>query len=72
MLGRMSAASPPLFRPGGELFGRGREREALDRLLTGVRDGRGGVLVLHGEAGVGKTAMRTSATLTSTVRWSLM
>src|SRR5215216_6416540 len=57
MLGRMSATSPPLFRPGGQLFGRGREREALDRLLTGVRGGRGGVLVLYGEAGVGKTAL---------------
>jgi hypothetical protein len=46
MLGRMSAALPPLIRPGGQLFGRGREREALDRLLAGVRGGRGGVLVL--------------------------
>jgi DNA-binding CsgD family transcriptional regulator len=36
------------------LFGREREREILDRLLRG---GRGGVLVLHGEAGVGKTAL---------------
>jgi DNA-binding CsgD family transcriptional regulator len=36
------------------LFGREREREILDRLLHG---GRGGVLVLHGEAGVGKTAL---------------
>jgi DNA-binding CsgD family transcriptional regulator len=57
MLGRMSAALPPLIRPGGQLFGRGREREALDRLLAGVRGGRGGVLVLYGEAGVGKTAL---------------
>ncbi len=36
------------------MFGREREREILDRLLDG---GRGGVLVLHGEAGVGKTAL---------------
>jgi DNA-binding CsgD family transcriptional regulator/tetratricopeptide (TPR) repeat protein len=36
------------------LFGREREREILDRLLGG---GRGGVLVVHGEAGVGKTAL---------------
>jgi len=36
------------------LFGREREREILDRLLDG---GRGGVLVLHGEPGVGKTAL---------------
>jgi RNA polymerase sigma factor (sigma-70 family) len=39
------------------LLGREREREALDRLLAGVRGGRGGVLLLHGEAGVGKTAL---------------
>jgi DNA-binding CsgD family transcriptional regulator len=39
------------------LFGREREREVLDRLLDGLRAGRGGVLVMHGEAGVGKTAL---------------
>ena len=39
------------------MLGREREREVLDRLLDGVRGGRGGVLVLHGEAGVGKTAL---------------
>jgi DNA-binding CsgD family transcriptional regulator len=39
------------------LLGRAREREVLDRLLDGVRAGRGGVLVMHGEAGVGKTAL---------------
>jgi DNA-binding CsgD family transcriptional regulator len=39
------------------LIGREREREVLDRLLGGVRGGRGGVLVADGEAGVGKTAL---------------
>ena len=39
---------------GRRLFGREREREALDRLLD---DARAGVLVVHGEAGVGKTAL---------------
>ena len=39
------------------MLGREREREVLDRLLEGVRGGRGGVLVVHGEAGVGKTAL---------------
>jgi DNA-binding CsgD family transcriptional regulator len=39
------------------LIGREREREVLGRLLDGVREGRGGVLVVHGEAGVGKTAL---------------
>src|SRR5258708_39966333 len=42
---------------GGQLLGREREREALDRLLDGGRAGRGGVLVVHGEPGIGKTAL---------------
>jgi DNA-binding CsgD family transcriptional regulator len=49
--------SPPFLLAGGQLFGRERERKALDRLLDGARGGRGGVLVVHGEAGVGKTAL---------------
>jgi hypothetical protein len=39
------------------LLGRERECEVLDGLLDGVRGGHGGVLVVHGEAGVGKTAL---------------
>ncbi len=39
------------------MIGRERERDVLERLLDGVRAGRGGVLVVHGEAGVGKTAL---------------
>jgi hypothetical protein len=42
------------------LLGRERERAVLDRLLDDVRAGRGGrgvVLVMHGEAGIGKTAL---------------
>jgi DNA-binding CsgD family transcriptional regulator len=39
------------------LLGREREREALDRLLDGGRAGRGGALVVHGEPGIGKTAL---------------
>ena len=53
----MSEASPPVPSPPRRLLGRDREREAIDRLLDGVRGGRGGVLVVHGEAGVGKTAL---------------
>jgi AAA ATPase domain len=49
--------SGPILPSGGQLLGREREREVLDRLLDGVRGGRGGVLVVHGEAGVGKTAL---------------
>jgi DNA-binding CsgD family transcriptional regulator len=43
----------------GELMLRGRRDEcaALDALLAGVRVGRSGVLVLRGEAGIGKTAL---------------
>src|SRR5438105_7834115 len=47
----------PVLWSGGQLLGREREREVLDRLLGGVRGGRGGVLVVHGESGVGKTAL---------------
>jgi DNA-binding CsgD family transcriptional regulator len=39
------------------LRGRGRERTALDRLVDEVRAGQSRVLVLRGEAGVGKTAL---------------
>ncbi|MFE5586135.1 AAA family ATPase, partial [Kitasatospora sp. NPDC056531] len=40
-----------------QLLGRTRELEVLDRLLREVRDGRSRVLVLRGEAGVGKSAL---------------
>src|SRR5450755_657779 len=53
----MNGESPPVLSSGGQSIGREREREALDRLLDGVRGGRGGVLVADGEAGVGKTAL---------------
>src|SRR6476619_4181777 len=56
-LRKMSGASPPVLRSGKALLGREREREALDGLLDGARAARGGVLVIHGEAGVGKTAL---------------
>ncbi|MEV0292414.1 AAA family ATPase [Nocardia sp. NPDC050710] len=39
------------------LTGRAQERLALERLLDTVRGGRSGVLVIRGEAGVGKTAL---------------
>jgi hypothetical protein len=37
--------------------GRSREREALDGLLDRVRGGESAVLVIRGEAGIGKTAL---------------
>jgi DNA-binding CsgD family transcriptional regulator len=53
----MSGASPPVLGSRRALLGREREREVLDGLLDGARAARGGVLVIHGEAGVGKTAL---------------
>ncbi|NBH04884.1 AAA family ATPase, partial [Amycolatopsis sp. SID8362] len=42
---------------GPALIGRHGERATLDRLLADARAGRGQVLVLRGEAGIGKTAL---------------
>ena len=39
------------------LLGRAGERETLDRMLRNVRGGHSAVLVIRGEAGVGKTAL---------------
>jgi len=39
------------------LLGRAGERETLDRMLRNVRGGQSAVLVIRGEAGVGKTAL---------------
>jgi DNA-binding CsgD family transcriptional regulator len=44
-------------RHGLELRGRHSEIDVLDRLLADVRAGESHVLVLHGEAGIGKTAL---------------
>ncbi|WP_033262895.1 helix-turn-helix transcriptional regulator [Amycolatopsis vancoresmycina] len=46
---------------GPALIGRHGECAALDRLLDGARSERGQVLVLRGEAGIGKTALLTYA-----------
>ena len=43
------------------LLGRLTERAALGQLLEAVRDGRSGALVVHGEAGVGKTVLLEDA-----------
>jgi DNA-binding CsgD family transcriptional regulator len=39
------------------LLGRQREREVLDRVLESARGGDGGVLVVYGDPGAGKTAL---------------
>ena len=49
--GEMAEMRMPAFR------GRVRERQALDHLLESVRGGESAVLVLRGEAGIGKTAL---------------
>jgi DNA-binding CsgD family transcriptional regulator len=42
---------------GQRVLGRQRERGVLERLLDDARAGHGGTLVLHGDPGVGKTAL---------------
>jgi DNA-binding CsgD family transcriptional regulator len=45
----------------GRLVGRMRERAVLERLLETARDGHGAVVVVHGDPGVGKTALLDDA-----------
>ena len=47
----MTVQRPPAF------LGRSGEREVLDRLLETARGGQSAVLVIRGEAGIGKTAL---------------
>src|SRR6267378_3607366 len=54
MIGPAMSGAPSPVR---QLLGRERQRVALDRLLEAARGGHGGVLVVHGEPGVGKTAL---------------
>jgi len=53
----MSGAPSSVRGPAEHLLGRQREREVLDRLLEAARRGDGRALVVHGEPGVGKTAL---------------
>jgi DNA-binding CsgD family transcriptional regulator len=54
MIGPEMSGAPSPVR---QLLGRERQRVALDRLLEAARGGHGGALVVHGEPGVGKTAL---------------
>ena len=53
----MSGDLSLIAAPGAHLLGRQRERAVLERLLDTARDGHGAVLVVHGDPGVGKTAL---------------
>jgi len=52
--------------PGPVLVGRTPEQQIIDTLVAGARLGRSGVLVLTGEAGIGKTALLEYAAATAT------
>src|SRR6476646_1148388 len=54
---RDEVSPPPGEHPRGRLRGRSREQYELGRLLTRIRSGRSGVLIVRGEAGIGKTAL---------------
>ena len=54
---------------GPELRGRRTERRALGQLIADAREGRSAVLVLRGEAGVGKTC--SCWDMSRTVRWAV-
>ena len=56
-LGRLTSSGLDRSRKGHAVLGRSAERATLDTLLESVRSGRGQVLVLRGEPGVGKTTL---------------
>jgi DNA-binding CsgD family transcriptional regulator len=57
LVSTMSGALSPVQVPGGQLLGRQREYDVLDRLLDAARAGEGGVLLVHGAPGAGKTSL---------------
>ena len=62
----MSTGLDTATRTPPPLRGRSRESELLERLLDDARGGRSSVLVIRGEAGVGKTALMRHAAARAT------
>jgi len=57
-MNRVSTHSDIIEQPAAvQFFGRERERELFDDLMVSANESRSGVLVIHGEAGVGKSAL---------------
>ena len=52
---------PTQHAPPGDLLERTGELDALDRLVAGTVDGRGGVALIEGPAGIGKTRLLSEA-----------
>ena len=59
-MARTSVSLEPDARP--TLLGHERECEAIDRLLRAARDSQGEAIVVHGDPGIGKTALLEYAT----------
>ena len=57
LAGGPQPTASPIRRHATRLIGRDAERSVLDRLLEDVRGGASRALVVHGEAGMGKTAL---------------
>ena len=48
---------PAALRSPAVLIGRTTETERIERLLADAREGRGGAVLIRGEAGIGKTSL---------------
>src|SRR5690606_21231539 len=64
-LGMEDSMRPRAGTDQSALLGRRAEREALEQLLARSQAGQSGVLVLRGEAGIGKTALLEHARSTA-------
>ncbi|WP_328401774.1 helix-turn-helix transcriptional regulator [Nocardia sp. NBC_00403] len=52
----------------GQLIGRKEELDRIDRWMRRTTTGRGGIVILEGEPGIGKTALLAAATRVATAR----